>query len=71
MHGCVNSCCEHGSERCTDLLRPVPSAAPAALPLAHPDFTVVTYNILADQYASSEKGINKLFSYCPRRFVPL
>ncbi len=40
---------------------------PAAAPLARPDFRVVTYNILADQYASSVKGVTKLFAYCPRR----
>lgn len=30
---------------------------------------MITYNILADQYASSDKGINKLFSYCPKRLA--
>lgn len=40
-----------------------------AEPLTHPDFRVITYNILADQYASSVKGITKLFAYCPSRSV--
>lgn len=30
-------------------------------------FRVITYNLLADQYASSETGQTKLFSYCATR----
>ena len=41
----------------------VPQLTPA--PLTHPGLRVVTYNILADQYASSVAGATKLFVYCP------
>ncbi len=36
-------------------------------PLAHPGIRVVTYNILADQYASREHSQKVLFGYCPKR----
>ena len=34
---------------------------------AWPQLRVVTYNLLADQYASSSRGKNTLFSYVPAR----
>ena len=34
---------------------------------AWPRLRVVTYNLLADQYASSSRGKNTLFSYVPAR----
>mmetsp|Transcript_9356 Transcript_9356/g.28148 ORF Transcript_9356/g.28148 Transcript_9356/m.28148 type:complete len:1012 (-) Transcript_9356:263-3298(-) len=40
----------------------------AAVP-AEQGFRLVTYNLLADQYASSDKGKTKLFAYCPTRFL--
>ncbi len=36
---------------------------------AWPQLRVVTYNLLADQYASSSRGKNTLFSYVPARSV--
>ena len=33
--------------------------------LSAPAFRAVTYNILADQYASSEHAQTHLFAYCP------
>lgn len=41
----------------------------AAVP-AEQGFRLVTYNLLADQYASSDKGKTKLFAYCPTRCCP-
>lgn len=43
-------------------LTPTPMAATEG-------FRVITYNLLADQYASSDTGQTKLFSYCPTRFL--
>ena len=40
-------------------------------PTACPHLRVVTYNLLADQYASSTRGKNKLFSYVPPRQGPV
>ena len=34
-------------------------------PVPAPGFRVVTYNILADQYASTEHAQTHLFGYCP------
>ncbi|GMH35852.1 hypothetical protein BSKO_03720 [Bryopsis sp. KO-2023] len=34
-----------------------------------PELRVITYNILADQYASTEKAITELFRYCDTRFL--
>ena len=34
-------------------------------PTAAPDLRVVTYNILADQYAATETAKNVLFGHCP------
>ena len=34
-------------------------------PAGSPGFRVVTYNILADQYATSEHALTHLFAYCP------
>lgn len=36
-------------------------------PMARPGLRVVTYNILADQYASREHAQKVLFGYCPKR----
>ena len=36
-------------------------------PMAKPGVRVVTYNILADQYASREHAQKVLFGYCPKR----
>ncbi|DBA96565.1 TPA: hypothetical protein ACH3X1_015434 [Trebouxia sp. C0004] len=38
-------------------------------PMAHPGVRVVTYNILADQYASREHAQKVLFGYCPKRYL--
>ena len=35
--------------------------------LKPPGLRVVTYNILADQYAATEYARERLFSYCPAR----
>lgn len=35
-------------------------------PLESPGVRVVTYNILADQYASTDYAQEHLFSFCPR-----
>jgi 2',5'-phosphodiesterase len=32
---------------------------------------MVTYNLLADQYASTEHALETLFSYCPRRLMDI
>ncbi|KAL0032363.1 hypothetical protein WJX79_007177 [Trebouxia sp. C0005] len=37
--------------------------------LAPPGIRVVTYNILADQYASREHAQKVLFGYCPKRYL--
>ena len=34
-----------------------------------PDIRVMTYNILADQYASTEAAKNRIFSHCPNSFL--
>ena len=48
---------------------PVPAAAArharTGSPAGPPDFRAVTYNILADQYATSEHALTHLFAYCP------
>ena len=48
---------------------PVPAAAArhahTSSPASPPGFRVVTYNILADQYATSEHALTHLFAYCP------
>lgn len=36
-------------------------------PLAAPHVRIVTYNILADQYASQEHSQKVLFSFCPSK----
>ena len=36
---------------------------------ASPEFRVMTYNILADQYASTETAKNEIFSHCPNEFL--
>ena len=41
-----------------------------AAPLEAPGLRVVTYNILADQYAATEKARTVLFSYCPQEYAP-
>lgn len=38
--------------------------------MARPGLRVVTYNILADQYASREHAQKVLFGYCPKRCGP-
>ncbi|KAK9821281.1 hypothetical protein WJX74_008549 [Apatococcus lobatus] len=38
-------------------------------PLAAPHVRIVTYNILADQYASQEHSQKVLFSFCPSRWL--
>ncbi len=52
---------------------PLPAGAArhalTAQPLAHPGLRVVTYNILADQYAATEYAREHLFSYCPARWA--
>ena len=50
-----------------------PAAARHALtraPLDPPALRVVTYNILADQYASTDHAQNVLFGYCPAQCAP-
>ena len=50
-----------------------PAAARHALtqaPLEPPALRVVTYNILADQYASTDHAQNVLFGYCPTQCAP-
>ena len=50
-----------------------PAAARHALtqgPLEPPALRVVTYNILADQYASTDHAQNMLFGYCPTQCAP-
>ena len=39
-------------------------------PLQPPGLRVVTYNILADQYAATDKARTVLFSYCPPECAP-
>ena len=39
-------------------------------PLEPPALRVVTYNILADQYASTDHAQNVLFGYCPTQCAP-
>lgn len=34
-------------------------------PTASPDLRVLTYNILADQYAATETAKNVIFAHCP------
>lgn len=52
----------------------IPAAAArhahTAFPLAPPGLRVVTYNILADQYASREFAQQHLFAYCPKQYAP-
>ncbi len=48
------------------------SAERLAKPLSwteHPDFRVMTYNILADQYASTDRAKEELFAHCPSEFL--
>ena len=48
------------------------SAGRLAKPLSwtqHPDFRVMTYNILADQYASTDRAKEELFAHCPSEFL--
>jgi 2',5'-phosphodiesterase len=40
-----------------------------ATPCFSPDFRVVTYNLLADQYASTEDAKSILFKHCPPQFL--
>ena len=40
-------------------------------PLAPPGLRVVTYNVLADQYAATEYAQQHLFSYCPPWYGPI
>ena len=40
-----------------------------AAPLEAPGLRVVTYNLLADQYAATEKARTVLFSYCPPEYA--
>ena len=50
-----------------------PAAARHALtrvPLEPPALRVITYNILADQYASTDHAQNVLFGYCPTQCAP-
>lgn len=55
----------------------VPPSPPAAAgrhpltaaPTASPQLRVVTYNILADQYAGTEVAQNVIFAHCPRECV--
>ena len=35
----------------------------------HPDFRVMTYNILADQYAATDRAKEELFAHCPSEFL--
>ena len=44
---------------------PIASHESAASWTAHPDFRVMTYNILADQYASTDRAKDVLFAHCP------
>lgn len=49
---------------------PAPAAAAArhaftAQPTAPPELRVVTYNILADQYAATDAAKNVIFAHCP------
>ncbi len=44
--------------------------AHTAFPMAPPGLRVVTYNILADQYASREYAQQHLFAYCPGQCAP-
>lgn len=32
---------------------------------------MVSYNLLADQYASTEHALDVLFSFCPRAFMDI
>ncbi len=43
--------------------------AHTSTPLAPPSVRVVTYNILADQYASTDYAQQHLFAYCPKQCV--
>ncbi len=61
----------------TDPVTAGPAFTPAAqrhahtsTPLAPPGVRVVTYNILADQYASTDYAQEHLFAYCPRECAP-
>lgn len=50
-----------------------PAAARHALtqaPLDPPALRIITYNILADQYASTDHAQNVLFGYCPTQCAP-
>lgn len=40
-----------------------------AVPCDFPNFRIITYNLLADQYASTEDAKNILFKHCPPRFL--
>mmetsp|Transcript_2977 Transcript_2977/g.4798 ORF Transcript_2977/g.4798 Transcript_2977/m.4798 type:complete len:783 (-) Transcript_2977:1199-3547(-) len=48
----------------SDLVSPPPFLGPPP-----PPFRIVTYNILADQYASTDKARTELFYYCPPPFL--
>ena len=48
------------------------AAGRVAKPLSwtgHPDVRVMTYNILADQYASTDRAKDELFAHCPSEFL--
>ncbi|KAK9819723.1 hypothetical protein WJX72_001675 [[Myrmecia] bisecta] len=69
---------EHGATASLDLgpVMPGPPVRAAAdrhaltqQPLAPPGLRLVTYNILADQYASSNFARTHLFAYCPSKFM--
>lgn len=56
----------HGPEATAARLRaPAAAKPPAPLPGAPPAFRIMTYNILADQYAASDYAKTVLFNYCP------
>ncbi|KAG2484240.1 hypothetical protein HYH03_016975 [Edaphochlamys debaryana] len=53
---------QHGPERCSASVRCSHTPGPLAAPR---QFRIMSYNILADQYAGSDYARNVLFNYCP------
>ncbi len=52
----------HGPTTCSATLR----GAHTPRHVAAPAFRILSYNILADQYAGSDYAQNVLFNYCPK-----
>ncbi|GIL47193.1 hypothetical protein Vafri_4070 [Volvox africanus] len=53
---------QHGPQMCSATVRCVHTPTP----VQPPGFRILSYNILADQYAGSDYAQNVLFNYCPK-----